>query len=256
MSHKVAIAVTTRNRPEIFDVCMAHFKEYLPEGSTFLVLDDNSDHAFANRNEQIARSYGFNRNYQYSTQRLGIAKAKNECFRRTADHDYWFLFDDDCFPVKEGWADLYIDKSIENKCHHMLWNAHAGPYVPIGETNGIREFNAPLGVMLFVTGKALATVGGMNEDFGIYGNEHIKYTHRMHSAGMTNGFGCICSPAKCDEYIYAYDISLRLLGKHPELKTITGPFKCSLINEPLEVYRHEADLAWNALENSPLYIPL
>lgn len=254
--NKVAVAVTTRNRTDIFDVCMAHFEKYLPEGVTFLVLDDNSDQPVAEENRRIASSYGFGANYCYSETRLGIAKAKNTCLRMLRGHDFFFLFDDDCFPMKEGWVELYVDKSTENNCHHLLWNSHAGPYVPIGETNGIREYNAPLGVMLFMTKVALEVVGGMNEEFGIYGNEHIKYTHRMHAAGLTNGFGCICCPTGCDSLIYAYDIHLRLMGKHPELKTIERPFKCSLHNEPLEVYRYEADVAWNALEDSPIHVPL
>lgn len=256
---RIVVAITTRNRPEVFDVCLAHFKTFrstsLP--TTYLILDDESSEENRALNEAVARRHGFWDNYQYVEPRMGIARAKNECLRRSYDAgDFFFLFDDDAFPRKAGWERLYIDKSVTHQCHHLLYCADVGPYVTVGDTHGISEYNAPLGVLMFMTKKCLEVVGGFNEDFGIYGNEHIKYTNRVHASGLTNGFGRIVVPRGCAEYIYAFDIDWCMKREPPPLKLLPNEFRASLADEPLEEYRLIADRAWNRLEQSPVYEPL
>jgi hypothetical protein len=43
--------------------------------------------------------------------RLGIARAKNKCLEQLDDCEHIFLFDDDCYPIKKGWHEIYIEAS-------------------------------------------------------------------------------------------------------------------------------------------------
>ncbi|MBS1722348.1 MAG: hypothetical protein JSS66_05015 [Armatimonadetes bacterium] len=235
----IGVAVTTRNRPDVLSVCLTHFRVFgsdLPNAK-FVVLDDNSDEPHATANRAICANNGFEDSYVYADDRLGIAKAKNRCLTLLSPVDYYFLFDDDCFPKKKGWDLLYVSKSRECSCHHLLYNAHVGPYAPIGCTRGIEEYNAELGVLMLMSQHCVDTLGGFDERYGLYGHEHMEYARRAQAARMTNGLGRSCVPKGADEYIYAFDLDWQMQRVPPPLQSLASEFKCSLFEEPLEAYR-------------------
>ena len=82
---KIGIGVTTYNRPGHMALWKKQLYRHAP-GNTYEVY--------------VAAD---------SQTRLGIAARKNECLNTLKNCDYIFLFDDDCFPVKNGWEDYFID---------------------------------------------------------------------------------------------------------------------------------------------------
>ena len=61
--------------------------------------------------------------------RQGVARRKNECLRALKDCDYVFLFDDDCFPIKDGWVNFFIQSGdahllyLHSDLHSFILNS-------------------------------------------------------------------------------------------------------------------------------------
>lgn len=90
----IGIGITTRHRPTIFAKTLSQIKKFQPPNSKIVVVDDSDDN---------------------DKERLGIARAKNKCLAQLKDCDHIFLFDDDLYPIKEGWAEFYIKASKDSK---------------------------------------------------------------------------------------------------------------------------------------------
>lgn len=90
----IGIGITTRHRPTIFAKTLSQIKKFQPPNSKIVVVDDSDDN---------------------DKERLGIARAKNKCIAQLKDCDHIFLFDDDLYPIKEGWAEFYIKASKDSK---------------------------------------------------------------------------------------------------------------------------------------------
>ena len=86
----IGIGITTRNRYKIFPKTLANIKKFQPENSRIEIVNDSDDE-----------------------HRLGIARAKNRCLKALEDCEHIFLFDDDIYPIKHGWAEFYIDAATK-----------------------------------------------------------------------------------------------------------------------------------------------
>jgi len=84
----IGIGITTRNRHQIFPKTLSQIKKFQPQNSRICIVNDSDDE-----------------------HRLGIARAKNRCLKELQDCEHIFLFDDDIYPIKHGWAEFYIDAS-------------------------------------------------------------------------------------------------------------------------------------------------
>jgi hypothetical protein len=146
--------------------------------------------------------------------RLGIAYRKNECLRALKDCDYIFLFDDDCFPIKNGWTDYFINAYKISGQHHLLYLGETGTIKKIGEelfdeNLTINIYSNCGGCFMFLTREVIEKVGGYNRNYGFYGFEHAGFTTRIHRAGLTP-LGMYQSPSEAGEYIYAMDYDFHL----------------------------------------------
>lgn len=169
---KIGIGVTTYNRPE----CLAKFKEQLfkhtfMDNVTLYVAEDTDE------------------------DRQGVAKRKNECLRALKDCDHIFLFDDDCYPIKDGWVEFFINNPnhwlfLDDKLHRYFGG---GIYQECG------------GVFMYMTKKMVETIGAFDEKFIGWGLEHANYSQRIYKAGFN------LSPYMCkvgtENYLYSEDYS-------------------------------------------------
>lgn len=138
--------------------------------------------------------------------RQGVAKRKNECLKALKDCDYIFLFDDDCYPVKEEWEKAIIDKSQKTNSQHFCFNKE-----PFYEMKGVQFINgveletygASGGVMLFYTKQVLNKVGAFYEGYNTYGFEHIGHSMRIFRSGMSADL--FCCPTDMKDYLYSHD---------------------------------------------------
>lgn len=132
-------------------------------------------------------------------ERKGVAYRKNECLADLKDCEHIFLFDDDCYPIKKGWEDFFIN----SKQDHLLYLA---PYHNWkGNASDVSHYHDCGGVFMYMSRHAVDTVGAFNEKFGIYGFEHADYSRRIHKAGLTEtDYQCLRGTRM---YLYSEDYS-------------------------------------------------
>lgn len=236
--YSIGIGITTRNRPEFLELTLKHFKEFLPKNYEikFIVVDDKSEVGHHSKNIQISDKYGFE--LYHTPSRKGIAGAKNICLSYSKDCDYIFLFDDDCFPRKKGWVDLYIDTYKKTGVNHLMYLVELGDLKIIKSNQYIDEYHNCGGVMLFLTQEVIKKVGGYDSRFGIYGYEHAQYSRRIYDAGLQNGNGKYLAPKNCEEYIYSIDLDYGWKKKQPPLGMVDNT-DSSIIGENVTQYISE-----------------
>lgn len=137
-----------------------------------------------------------------SIERKGVAYRKNECLRALKDCDYVFLFDDDCYPVNDGW----IENFIKHPYGHLLYCNEKSHrlYLEANDTNIFMDCG---GVFMFMDKECIEKVGAFNEKFETWGFEHAEYSLRYCKAkGYPLQFA-YQSLKNTSEYIYSEDYS-------------------------------------------------
>lgn len=179
--------------------------------------------------------------------RKGVAYRKNECLKHLFDCDYVFLFDDDCFPIKAGWAEWFIDKHKATDQNHFLYLKETTTIKKLATGKGLELYNNCGGCFMFLTRKAINIVGAFNEEFGLYGYEHAEYSRRIYGAGL-NSMGEYLCPEGAGEYVYSLDYDNHLdFGIDHKPSMPTGEM-VSCIQESSKV--------WNRKEKIIIHRPL
>lgn len=162
----------------------------------------------------------------------GVAFRKTECLRelKKDDVDYYFLFDDDCFVQKKGWAEFFIDAMERSGNNHFIYTHECPSNKLIKVENGIGVYENSHGCLMVMTRKAVETVGGFSPEFKRYGGEHSNYSHRIHRAGL-NPMGAYLCPIGAEEYIYSCDLD----NTKPEIQK---QLKHRTSMHPLEAVHH------------------
>lgn len=176
MGYKIGIGITTHNRRDIFNKTYLQIRRFAPRNSKIVVVDDGSNIPLkiANiRNEKPK----------------GIAASKNACLRLLDQCDHIFLFDDDVYPKRRNWFVPYINSGMNHLClsfEHNSKGTRLSHDVFVSEKKQkYWIYNSPNGCMLYLTNEVLKRCGGMDTSFGIWGNEHIEYSKRIHNFKLT-----------------------------------------------------------------------
>lgn len=175
-----AVGITTYNRPKVLEFTLSQFDKY---GGDIIVIDDHSKGGCSSRCIR-------------NDKRLGIAKSKNKCISLLKDYKKIFLFDDDCFPIKDKWWEIYEGE------HHY---AHASyPIQHVKRYVGKNAYwSGALGCAMMIDQTVLQEVGGMDSRFGLYGFEHVEYTMRIYRTGLIP-YPWL-TPKNVQDYIWAFD---------------------------------------------------
>ena len=199
----IGIGITTYNRPECLAKCLAQINKHTDMGNVTLVVATDTD-----------------------SDRRGVAYRKNECLRAFQDCDHIFLFDDDCYPIKDGWTELFI---MSTESHLLYLNKNDHQFI-----KGC-EYAQCGGVFMYISGFQLARVGAFNEKFGLYGFEHAEYSNRIY--GKRNYY---LSLPNTDKYIFAEDYNTMnfksSITENEKLRFIKNNWNKYFNNQPLKIY--------------------
>lgn len=230
---KIGIGVTTRNRPEVFELWVNYFTKFVPETSMFYPYsyNDASDKAY---------HYGFE-THEKGTKRIGISSSKNKCLKALyeAECTHIFLFDDDCFPIIEEWWKPFIDSG----CPHLN-------FIPINEKvdtriinsrDGVVEVNNLWGCMIYLDVSQTGQVY-YDEAYKIYGYEHCELSRRLHREGKS--WFINATLPNITDILYSFDYHKNWLGIDPPLWKLEQPFMSSMAGEPAQEY---------AIKNAEIY---
>lgn len=225
---KIGISCITYNRPLHLQHWIKQVAENSPEDAVIHIAEDTDK------------------------DRRGVAYRSNECLRKLRDCDFIFILNDDCFPVKKNWTDLFIRSSIETGHQHYQLQKESNETKIIAvardtenpDTIPVGIFDNSNGCFLFFTKHCIETVGGFNEDFGIYGYEHSDLSRRIHQAGLTR-FGQNCTPKGAEKFIYSLDLEpeselhrkLKHKGSMPSKEALMHIQKSAKVfQQPSEIY--------------------
>jgi len=177
MQIKIGVAITVHNRNAMAAKTVNNWRKMMPENSILLVVDDASDVPF------IGSDFRFASN-------VGIATAKNKCIELLYNQscDVLFLSDDDCYPVDQNWHVPYT-QSEQGVLSFTF--ASVGRNQPNGNRLIARDqihsvYNNACGCMISIKRNVVATIGGFDIDFSMYGDEHIDYAIRAERAGLNS----------------------------------------------------------------------
>lgn len=165
----IGIGVTTRNRPELIKKCVKMIKRHSPFKHKLVVIDDESDEPVQIDDVQVVR---FNK-------RGGVAAGKNKCLEILHECEHVFLFDDDCWPIKDGWAQQYIDAAEKSDCFHFCYSWSTFGNGKINEFNSIEKRCEKKKVILRIEGWPDEILGDFIHDITV----RMKKVERGLSSG-------------------------------------------------------------------------
>jgi hypothetical protein len=175
----VAIAITTRNRPDVLARCLKQIEAVTPANFPVFVVDDASDPpAIEARNTGIR-----------FPQNVGIPRAKNACIDlcMASGANHFFLLDDDCWPVAENWWQPYTF-SPEPHFNYIFVNwtngTPVGDCVELYNDGKMRAFDQARGCAIYLERRVIEKVGGFDPIFGLGMEEHLEYSRRICNAGL------------------------------------------------------------------------
>jgi hypothetical protein len=186
---KIAVGITTKNRITYCERSLKNHLKHLPPNAKIFIVDDGSD------TETIFDEFP-DVEYHYFPESVGIPKAKNKCLE-LADAwgaDHIFLFDDDIWPIVDGWWQSYVE-SPEAHFQYCWSDILPGKYgnkhyYGIGkrfyEDDHMFSFSHPRGQMLYIDAKkVLPRIGGFDPIYGKGMVEHCDWSWRIHNAGLS-----------------------------------------------------------------------
>lgn len=123
--------------------------------------------------------------------RLGVAVNKNTGIEALMDAgvEHLFLSDDDTWPLSHEAVELHLSSGVSGNPSHtglahsmVCWGYHRLQWPSHGNW---AEWTWPRGSMLYAHRSVIERVGGMIEEFGPGGHEHVEWSRRIHQAGLT-----------------------------------------------------------------------
>lgn len=122
----------------------------------------------------------------------GVAVSKNTGIELLMERGYesLFLADDDTWPL--GISAIGLHTALAEFIPHSMvgWGSGRNPALHSADWGSYASWSWPRGVLLFATRDVVARVGGMREEFGPGGHEHVEWSRRIHQAGLTPDLFC------------------------------------------------------------------
>lgn len=159
----IGIGITSYNRNRLVKTTISKIKELTKVPYKLVIVDDGSKVPLENS------TYRFRINQ-------GSPIAKNKCLELLEDCEHIFLFDDDTYPIKEGWHEAYINAGVKHLNYTFKY--------PFETVNGLRHLQNPNGCMMYIHNDVLKKVGGFDTEFIKYGYWHGAFSNRVFNAGL------------------------------------------------------------------------
>lgn len=187
---KIGIGITSYKRPEHLELCLRQIYKHTFTSKVKEVIDKIN-------NTSWYECDGVKYVIKEAKNIPNIAKAKNECLYALRDCDHIFLFDDDCFPIKDGWVDFFINSEVE---HSLYLTSRHRYYSGIGIK--VSFYHDCGGCFMYIRKDAFEKAGYFNLDYKQYGFEHVGYSNRIIKNELGTLYPCLIGT---DQYLYSLD---------------------------------------------------
>ncbi|WP_275166296.1 glycosyltransferase family 2 protein [Citrobacter koseri] len=180
-SARIGIAISTHQRADVLKRALEQQMKHLPAGALVVVVDDGSKPAaVVPAGVQLVRQ----------ETSLGIVASKNASLSALMDAgcEHLFLWDDDAWPIADGWHLPYIESPEPHLAYQFL--DLAGPrklndLAVLYRDDKHVAYTGQRGVMLYYHRSAIERVGGFDWIYGRGMYEHSDLALRIHNAGLT-----------------------------------------------------------------------
>lgn len=141
------------------------------------------------------------------TERKGPSHARNQVLKALLDDgcDMLFVFDDDCYPTRQGWEAYFIQQHLKTGIHFFglpdIFNAGMN-----GADGEVIYWNGVLVQFAMYTRKLLIDVGFYNTRYARYGHEDTGYTFRALRSGLAGNKTGFPSPIRTMGFIHSQDV--------------------------------------------------
>ncbi|HAT5009681.1 TPA: glycosyltransferase family 2 protein [Serratia marcescens] len=178
---RIGIAISTHQRPEVLARAISQHLKHLPPGALVVVVDDGS-------NPAAAVPDGIHL-FRHEESR-GIVATKNASLEAliSAGCEHLFLWDDDAWPIADGWHLPYIASPEPHLAYQFLDLAGPRKLQDLAVLHADDEhvaYTGQRGVMLYYHLSAIEKVGGFDPVYGRGMYEHSDLALRIHNAGLT-----------------------------------------------------------------------
>lgn len=193
----IGVAISTtgdEHRLGFLETCVTAWRTVLPLGSVLVVTVDGDEEATLRAQEVVDRAgprgalggltiqVGQGRPSRGGRQGVAVNKNTGIEYLMGAGVRHLFLCDDDTWPRHEA----ALTEHTEFRYDHSMvcWGAHRLSHVHRGIAGTHASWTWPRGVLLYVRRHVVEQVGGMVEEFGPGGHEHVEWSRRIHRAGF------------------------------------------------------------------------
>lgn len=188
----IGIAITTTpERKDALKKTLEELHRYYPNGAHLAVVHDDTH--------------------------MGVAYSKNKCLAYLYDIgcEHIFLFDDDTYPIAEGWWKPYV----YSKEPHLMYcfklpSESSSRMKQLGTDGKTVEWSKTRGCMLYIERKVLDIVGGMDTNYGQAFYEHTDWTNRIYNAGLTSKR--VMDVVDSDKLLYCLDQDNKIASSIPD----------------------------------------
>lgn len=186
ISNNIGIGILSFNRLDCLQRLIASIRRFTDlSRTTVFVSDESTDPAVRNWLKDQTDIVVLT-----DQPRLGIAGNSNRLLRCLSRFRWAFLLNDDVEILNSGWAEFYRVASTHTGIHHFcyhqvgVYSAKRGPTTNVAgyHVETIRE--KPHGAVMFFTNTAFEKVGYFDEQFGLYGMEHVDWSNRISLSGI------------------------------------------------------------------------
>lgn len=139
--------------------------------------------------------------------RNGVAHARNALMKQFYDegYDYWFIFDDDCYPVKQGWETYFVEQAQKAN-----WDFFGMPEyfkdTMMFSYDEIIFWEQAMCQFALYSRKVVETMGYFRPYTHGYGFEDAEWINRLKASGLNKSAHGVPCPVRIMAYIHPDDV--------------------------------------------------
>lgn len=190
ISNNIGIGILSYNRRHSLERLVNSIMEHtnLKKTTVFISDDCSSD---ANTIEYLERiSQNGNIVVIRNDSRIGIAGNTNRLLKCLSRFDKCILLNDDVEVISHGWEHFYFEAMRNTSMHHFIFRQPGIYGSTIGQEKDFKGIklrlvnDKPQGAILAFTSTMLSTCGYFNEEYGLYGMEHVDWSMKAWEFGL------------------------------------------------------------------------
>lgn len=176
LSNDIGIGILSFNRLESLIHLIESIRKYTDlNKTTVFVSDESTDNKtwqwLKDQKDIVA----------FHNERCGIAVNSNRILRCLKRFKYKILLNDDVEILKPGWDDFYFKMMNRYNLKHFCYRQKGiyGASRKIQANGLVKTDDKPHGAVMAIHDDAFKKVGYFDENFGVYGFEHVDYSNRI-----------------------------------------------------------------------------